>query len=603
LERRERDFGAGMLLAAAPLFIVSAFYAFDLALLTLLVPGIGWLAVLGMGPAVLAWRRGHAPRIDAVAWSVALLLIGLFVFQLRGSYVVPAHDHLTPLAVAKAIARTGTALHQPYAEGASLPAYPPGLGILLAPLYRLLGDVAPLGVFTWIAGAVIGLMPLSWAYMLRRLYLPAAPLWPLVIAMAIGFFLLDRSLMSASIYAGKNSFVVAMLFLPIALVFLIEAIGDWRKEALAAAACLGVVLMHYSATYMLACFLAAWLLVERPRAGVWIRLGAIGALVLIAFLPLALHAQRSSMMLTVTSVYETGFRFLAGLLSEKLNTVLFIYNDSGKLRIASWPWKGWALIGSVSFLMIIAAVAARRRDPLAGYVEPLARAGVTLLLAGLFVAGLGSGLLPNSGIEKIYASWCLIFFMAPIFAAVLLGLWSTTKLATRRPAVLLIGALTLLAGLGAGGFAFRDDYLKARRYVLKQASSRDEIAALAEILARIEAKGRCALIMQGGVVDLPVAMGDIRQITHGYRPLDYASLISRCVVLTGSFTTLAAEGGRALGGYPAVKVIAGLPADSKLLFIGPEGDLARYLRSMPTLRAEPGFERLGPHVAVELTRI
>lgn len=597
------DFGSGVLLAAAPLFAASSFYLLDLFRLTLFLPGLAWLSfALALLPAISAWRRSGAPHFDVVSWIVVLALAALFVFQLRDTFILPAHDHLTPLAVGRAIAETGTFLHRPYSEGALLVSYPPGLGLLVAPLFALVGDVPTIGFYTWIAATTIGLVPLAWAFALKRLYLPEAPLWPLAVAMAIGFFLLDRSLMSAAIYAGKNSFLAAALLLPLALVLVIEGIGDWRREALAVLAALGVVLVHFSMAYMLACFLGAWLLIERPQATVWIRMAAIGAIVLAAFLPLALMADRNSMMLVTTAPEANFWRFFSGLVTERTNDVLFAYNRSDKLKIAPWPWKGIALIASVGALALMAWATSRQRHSLAGYAVPLARASGVFLVAGLMMIVLGSGLIPRAGIEKVYASWCLIFFMAPIFAAAILGLWSTTKLSLRVPMGLLAGSAALVFAVGAGGMAFVDDYLKARRYVLRQASSLADISNVRDRLDRISMSGPCYLITSSSPIDFAVTMQGVIQVSHGARLLDHVPLISHCRVMTGSFTTAHVAGGRDNRGYPSLDAIARLPDHARIVFVGSEGELSRYLRSVPTLEIRERLTDFGSLAAAELIR-
>jgi len=593
--------GAGILLAAAPLYAASIFYLLDLAKLTQVVPAIGWAALLGLAPAIAAWRRSGPRAFEGIAWVIATILIALFAFQLRGAFGLPAHDHLTPLAVARAIAGQGTALHQPYSEGASLVAYPPGLGVLLAPFFISLGDLGAIGAFKFLAAATLGLMPIAWAFALKRLYLPEAPLWPLVVAMAIGFFLLDRNLMNASIYAGKNSFFTAAMLFPVALVLLVEGVGDWRRETLAVLACLGVVLVHFSAAYMLTCFLAAWLALERPAAGTWFRLAAVGGVVLALFVPLALLADRSAMTLTTDGSPVSPGRFLANLVIEKYNLVLFVYHDHDKLRVQPWPWKGAALIGCVALLAGLASLTARMKSSVALYLAPLARAGATFLMAVAVGAVLGSGLIPKSGVERVYTAWYLIFFMAPIFALTVLGLWALTKLNPRTPALLLPCSLVLILGVGAGGLAFVDDYLKARRYVLRHAPSRADLTAFRDLLGTAQTQGPCYLIMQGDVLESKI-MPDIVQIAHGYRPFDHATLLSDCRVMTGTFTTLPFKGGRELDGYPSAELLATLPSDAALLFIGSGTSLGRYLAKMPRLKAQPLDQPIGLHDVVALRR-
>jgi len=591
-----------LLLAAAPLFAVAIFYALDLSRATLLMPWIGWGAAAGLAPALLAWRRETRRPAEIGPWIVAAVLVALFVFQLRGSDTLPAHDHLTPLAIGRAIAERGTALHHAYSTEASLPAYPPGLGVLTAPFFRLLGDVATIGAYTWIAATSVALVPLTWATLLRRLYLPAAPLWPIAVAMAAGFFLFDRTLMNAAIYAGKNAFFSAALLVPIAVTLLIEGVGDRRREVLAGLACLGAVVIHYSAAYMLSCLIAAWLLVERPPARIWFRLGAVGAAVLVLFLPLALHTEQHAMVLIAQGKVATSGRFLLGTLQDKYSDFLFIYHQFAKLKLLPWPWKGWTLVACVLLLGAIAALAARRRAPMAGYILRLARFAATLLLAATIAAVLASGLIPRVGIDSLYVSWFLFFFLAPIFAATVLGLWACAKAGARSPAARGAASLLLLAGFALGGFAFADDYLKARRHALRNATTKAELAEFRGLLRDFEGRGLCYLAIQGGAVDGSAIMPGITQVTHANRPLDYAPLLADCAALTGSFTTSPFKGGRDVGGYPTAELLAALPNGAAVLFIGSESDLRRYLAALPGLAAGRLDRQVGWYGVYELRR-
>jgi hypothetical protein len=387
---------------------------------------------------------------------------------------------------------------------------------------------------------------------------------------------------------------------PIAVTLLIEGVGDRRREALAALACLGTVVIHYSAAYMLACLIAAWLLVERPPARIWFRYGAVGTAVLVLFLPLALRTEQHAMVLIAQGSVATSGRFLLGTLQDKYGDFLFIYHQFAKLKLLPWPWKGWALVACVLLLGAIAALALHRRAPMAGYILRLARFAATLLLAATIAAVLASGLIPRVGIDSLYVSWFLFFFLAPIFAATALGLWACAKAGARSPAARGAASLLLLAGFAIGGFAFVDDYLKARRHALRNATTQAELADFRNLLKDYESRGPCYLALQGGAVDQSAIMPGIVQVTHSYRPLDYAPLLANCTALTGSFTTSPYKGGRDVDGYPTKDLLGTLPKEASILFVGSENDLRRYLAAVPRLMAQPLDRRVGWYPVMEL---
>ncbi|MBM3568769.1 MAG: hypothetical protein FJX46_08430 [Alphaproteobacteria bacterium] len=574
-------------LLTAPLLAVSGFWVLELSGLAPILPW-PWLTALVFGvlPVLVARAVGAGRHTSGQVAAIVAMVGFAFAVQLllyRDSFILAHLDHLNPLAMAREIAAHGTIRHLPETGDAFWIAYPPGLGLLLAPLFVLFDRLTAIGLYTWIHQAVVALVPLVWAFGLRRLFFPWAPAALTVLAFYVGFLCLDRSLLPGSVHAGKDALMVAALLFPGAMLVLLGEAAGWRRGLVAVLVCLGAVLTHYAMIYLLACIGLAWAAVMRPG---WRRLwwcAAVGGAVVALFLPALVQIQAQHMTLADQGQVAEKGRFLVDLLAQRLNPLLHIYNDPQHTRLVPFPWKGAALVLAWLVAMATARWARSKEWAEAPALAGVARAASMLGLAVILAAVLASGLIPGAGVNLIYSSWYMQFPIAALFGCGVAALLILVRRAEFEPR--LIASLALLAIVIRGATWLGSDYAESRRHVLKHRVAASDLVALRSVLPTA---APCFLALQGGAIDSGM-MPRLVQVAQTARALDHLALLSDCRVVSGSFVAFAMPGGRALDGLPAA---GAWPTGAPLTVIAHLEPIERYARALgrkvPELRPLPG---------------
>ena len=623
-------------LVLAPLVFVVGFYLLDILGLPLaLRPAaagyvLGLLA-LGLTCLFTAWRWKATLNCCRFFWhaelsanrpfilrlwrdrlgasGAALLTTSIFlglVFLYRNAFLLPAHDSLAALAFGRAIASNGAALQVPFSTDPTWAAYPPGLPILVAPLFVLLDPVTALGVFKLASLLLLAATPLLWATFCRRIFALRIKLLPLCAAFAFAFFALDRSLLLGFSLAGKNSMLTAGALVPFGLWALVRSHRSRRAFLLAIVAVLGCALIHYSSVHLLAATLPAFLIVHwrlRRAARRVLFAGAAGLCAGLLFIPVLLNVRASGFSAIAASASESALRVLTDELLSVRSHFLFIFHDLH--FVTPWPLKSYALLVA----LMVALLGGRHEPAVAGLRRALGRMALTFSLATLAIAIFSAGLIPGLVINVDYARWAVFFLQAALLATPVLslaslatarwpvrmfprtGVLSCVADSTARPAVLFVVPLFLVCC--AGAVCLQRDVRVVRHHIAGAAASREDVSRARDLFAELEKEGPCFLVVESNEL--------AAQFLTSYLPLDYAAVFSTCRFVGGSWLSKPLLGGRAIGGMPDEAALARIIGDGGgVTFLGTPEALAGYVANMPRLTVAPQNAELGSYHITKL---
>ncbi|MEE4212828.1 MAG: hypothetical protein V2I43_26580, partial [Parvularcula sp.] len=163
----------------------------------------------------VSWA-GIQASVDLGAIRACGVYAGIFAFTLltfRAGWVLPNHDPLAVPTHAMHILQ-GDLPIEAYATKTNAYSYPPGLGIILAPLFFVLGPIEGLGAFKLLTIGMIAAMPLTWALLVIRAGDLPIPMWIGGLISFLIFVALGKNIFFIPTYAGKTAFLWVAVILP-----------------------------------------------------------------------------------------------------------------------------------------------------------------------------------------------------------------------------------------------------------------------------------------------------------------------------------------------------------------------------------------------------
>lgn len=486
---------------------------------------------------------------------VALCFIAtVFVFATFWSgYTLPAHD---PIAV-PSLANVIIAGHLPidvYPSGSFAYAYPPGQPLLLSALHPLFGPVERLFVFKVVVLATVAFLPAAWSLLHYRLFpTKISPLY-LFTASYLTFFGIERTMLFALPFAGKNALIFGIFMLPFVVIYCtrmsISRFG-WIGGGLAI---FGLTLISYSLLHMTAALLGSYsalgLALSRLRWRQVVSMTAMGAVaagLMLAFLQEALFDPRAGEF----TVNFTGLLdILKVLLARTSFMVIYAEADFG---IPGFPFRGLVLIAAA----MLSIYAARKRE-----LPSLLHAAATYGSAIIIIMMFGFSVLP-AGLSLDYMRWILWPVHAQLLVCAASACWFLLAAKNNKIRYTLASLASVLALTLA--------ILDARVYGAintAQAIERDDIISLVSVLN--SENGSCGVIAESS--SMPQALVTVQQS----KLLDYVEAVTDCQYLNGSWVQPGVEEGRAENGFPSAKAIRSLPPQTDVFLVAFQPRMAEY---------------------------
>jgi hypothetical protein len=296
-------------------------------------------------PPPAAHRCGWDVVAALLVTAVAAVTIAVPMWP---GYILPTHDPIAVPLFAQIVA-TGRLLTEAYAPGDSGFAYPPGFPILLAPLFAVLDPYRVLADFKFASLAIAAAIPLTWAWMLARLFPSPLPLWQHAAASCLAFVGIERTLAFALPFAGKNAQLLAALLAPIVIVVMIERSRARWGWVLGAAALFGLVLIHFAALHLVAALLAGYCVVALSEQRVGLRqlaalvgMGVLAAGLLVAMLHAIVQDPRGGGF--GYPQLSQGIVSLARTFVSRHDPVLVISDESPDFGVTASPYRGLLLL-------------------------------------------------------------------------------------------------------------------------------------------------------------------------------------------------------------------------------------------------------------------
>jgi hypothetical protein len=542
--------------------------------------GLGFLAVapatlaVALAVAALAARatKAQGPARTAHDSAAAILvttIAGLMIaIPMRPGYILPVHDPIAVPLFAQIVA-TGRLPIDVYVPGDSGFAYPPGFPILLAPLFGVLDAYRVLSAFKLVSIGIAAAIPLTWGWMLARLFPSPLPLWQHVSAACFAFLALERTLAFTLPFAGKNAQLLAGLLAPIVMVVMIEQSRRRWGWLLGGVVLFGLTLIHFAGLHLIAAVCAGWcalmLLRRGPTLGEAASLAGMGllasGLLLVTLHPVIADPRTGG--LDYPQLWSGGLSF-AEALTARTNALLVIFSESEGFGIAGFPYRG-------PFLLACFAICLAAPLLLPGHASALrpARDAALVGLVGILVSlAFAYGIIP-AAITADYVRWYLWLLQAALIAATLLSIMAVARLSigwTRTAAVIVLGA----AAVWGFGTALGDAIRYAEWTKSQAVGKLDLQAAVAAVSTAALDRRECHLL------------GDSVAILEGLvtfqraKPLEYLELLTPCRFYNGAYVHGAAPGSRDLDGLPSAAALAALPPDHALVLIARTERQARY---------------------------
>ncbi|WP_449429419.1 hypothetical protein [Rhodanobacter umsongensis] len=511
---------------------------------------------------------------DTVNFSWIFLSIPLvFLVYLGAMYwkgaTLPANDPVANSTYAAILAK-GTPLYQFYDVGQGGHSYPPGVPLLLSIVYAAAGSLWALYSFKVLCLMSVGLMPMSWAWAIKRIFNISIPLSFIAFAFYVSAFGIERTLNYALPFAGKNSQIIMLLIFPAFLVQLSCGVTrGYLSLLLAGFNLFGLILLHYSALHLAVATLLPIVIVGAIghggnfRAGIIpaIRITIVGVfavLLFIFFFPSALHDTPST--LGVGYNFWSSLRTFWNTFFSPNESALAIFNNPSFQVIGS-PARGYIIFASCLFCW---AIARATEDDIRNIDSTKIATAALCCLCSLFVAvAFGAGLV-NTGVNLDFARWFSFPLQYSVMACAMLcalmlidGMRDKVARIICYFAVLLIPVVTI----------YQDTLTLIPAAKLGTLSSREILALKSDFLPFT---GGCDIVAPNTAVD------GGHMFAQKYRSIEYAEMVTPCTVVTGSWVHTAYGSWRDADGLPGLNAYGTVSADTALYFVGTVDELQRY---------------------------
>lgn len=533
------------------------------------------LAAAGILSAVMAWvlrkSDGSALRLARSAFDVKLMLLLGLVFayvaivHLPG-VVLPVHDPVLNTTFAAIISR-GINLYDFYPLGESSHAYPPGFPLLLSYGFMLTDKIGVLLLFKWGCLLIVALIPLAWAWMTKRCFSIAAPMWIVALGFYLSFFTIERSLNFVLPFAGKNSTLLALLLFPIFVVFLVTSARVNLIALAVAGFCLfGLALIHYSVFHLAVAVLLplfGFYVFQRKdglRLAVLTGLAGIGGVGLFFALwreslsdPRPLFGAVNGLIPSLELFLQTFYS-----LNESYLTIFSPFQSVGS------PMRGYLLAACCLFSFWVSH--ALQTGPQRDNAKKLAIAGTSYLIATVIAFIFGSRLIP-AGINIDYARW----FIFPAQAATIgCAVLSAALFVWQRKSVMSITLGSAVVVVSA--IIFLTDSSIIARKARQDALSKQQLLALRDAFQ----PGEKGCLIVAPTTDPYARMVKNFVYMQAYRPLEYAEFMTPCTIASGAFVHGAARGWSTAAGTPEPDAYGKVADDMAVYFVGNDNDLPRF---------------------------
>ena len=559
-------------LLTAPLLFVSLFYLLSLLRIPFLYSlPLDVLSMLAVGVALLVLvrrplRTVRVSPVDAAFLGFLALVVVVVVKAYWNTFLLPAIDPVTVPTCAKLVfdAHTIPSTLRPVAENRFV--YPPGAPVLLSTLGTVGGPLTVLAVYKYANLLVVACTPFVWALYLDRIFGlrdTTSRLFASALFVA-GFFLFDGTLTLALPVAGKNAQLLSALTLPVVLHSLLNATDSLPQKVVATLSILGATLIHYSFPYALLLFGAGYLplLMGRTSMRQLARLTLIPAFAFLLFAPhfWSLRASNFALPSTYCSPGDSLSCVWRELTSARSH-FFFVYHDRNMETV--WPFKGLVLCGLFAVAVLTNQV--RRRVAKGGFRSHETRSalGAAAAFIGIMAAlVLGCETIPWAGVNYDYARWFVYTFSVLLFVLALRSL-----LTSRWLQYTLICAVPLAS-------AFAPSLKEAQRLIDAATISHAQVADLTRAFGPLSGSRPCQLVTESKETLTP----DITLQRH--KPLEYAYVLSGCVIVNGTTISRPAAHSRDIDGLPGPEFYEGLDPRTKLYFVGDADFFGTYLEHL-----------------------
>jgi hypothetical protein len=412
-----------------------------------------------------------------------------------------------------------------------------------------LGPIDALLVLKIATLSAVAFMPASWAYLHLRFFPSGVrPAW-VFLAYYVAFFGIERTLLFAVPFAGKNALILGLCFLPIVAVACVAAsrrVALWPAGVLAL---FGLVLINYALLHAAAALLGslalALFLSRRLPIGRVLGIALMGAgaaALMFIFLREAMSDPRAGKFVFYGL---RGLRLIADtFFSEKSPFVIYDDTDFG---IVQFHYRGAFLVACFLAAVLIGA---RKGATQVGWAAVAILGAIILILLFTF------SVIP-AGITGDYGRWILWPFQAALMATALVALFHLAFDDRRYASI--IGSSALAAAGIAAVYLFSLDAGVFSRSNAKQVLSRDQLYSLATLTQYPE---KCFFIAP--------SHSALRQLVTAQqsRLLDYAEIVTPCTYANGSWVQPGVENGRADDGLPPDTVLRQLTQEAATYFLG-----------------------------------
>jgi hypothetical protein len=503
-----------------------------------------------------------------------LVLIALVLFYLGWIYargvILPNYD---PIAVPTfaSILNQNIPLNTYYAHVESgAVVYPPGFPLLLSFGFIFLDQIWVLVLFKILCVLAVGLIPFSWAWLVKCVFKIPLSLTTIAITFYIAGFGIERTLSYALPYAGKNAQLFLLSIFPLFFVYLIKT--PYRN--LLHLAVLGfsfycLILFHYSTLYLsfllfLSFFFVGFLSEPRkfsPIARRSLFIGVVGIIGAICFYLFSNDVIDTLRRTFSGGVHDPGspYKLFMRILFGVDNRLLAIFNTK-IYQVVGSPMRGYLLLGCVIFSAIVMLKTKNKFNEIPA--RSILLCSGTLYLAILMGAVFGSGVI-SASLDFNYYRWFILPLQIGVIACALLSAYILLRNIPKKVAIVFV-----VFFLTSPTWVFITDSIKIKKGVDGCAISRPQLKEMRDII--VPGSSGC------GILSPNVVFTKNTTFVQKYRLLEYAEMLTRCQMLAGSWLHGPSAGWRESNSFPREDVFHSIPRGMNLYFVGTQGELDKY---------------------------
>jgi hypothetical protein len=478
-------------------------------------------------------------------WSVVWYKFHQILSQ---SIVLPSMDAISSSAYARLIATAGRIPLDMLPFSPKPFTYPPGLPTLLSHFYSQDG-ILSLRVFRELNAIALVFMPLVFARFLEHLLFRGCKpqrLLYLSICFFVGFFLVDRSLVMAMPYAGKNAQIIAVFLLMTCLIWSLRSQPKPLNLILGTLGFAGVFLIHYSTIYIslvLFSIIASFELVlnARPKGiknllrNLFTRYAltfSSFASGVALFFPHAKFVQNTSLGEDF-SHKSFSFFVAAELVWKRVSQNSRFLEIFGHFR--QWEHKETVFLSlfllSLCFLMFSCAKN-HIRESIKIWLGTFCL-GFSVILCSLF----STGMIPGILLTFDFTRWFVFYFTSSFFGLFLWAMATTSFLKIQQVALakkinnILIKFHILplfLMAIVIISFTTSKDFNRFEDRMSEQVIKTYEFQDFAHELHVLEKRGDCQFLFESA--------GDYDIVFAASKILNFVPYLSNCKVLSGTWT-------------------------------------------------------------------